>query len=86
MQCVWNQVVERFVDARDIDDNTGQWRHNTYESRQSVRYRTIGGNEVALNLGGFFEGAKSRQLLPGEIWITATEVPVSRRLAVNRTL
>jgi hypothetical protein len=31
-----NEVVEGFVDARDVDDDSGNLRHGTYESTHSV--------------------------------------------------
>ena len=36
---VRDEVVEGFVDARDIDDDSCNLRHGTYEGRQSVDAR-----------------------------------------------
>ncbi len=35
-EVVGNGIVELLVDTRDIDDDSGNLRHGTYESTQSV--------------------------------------------------
>ena len=35
-EVVGNGIVEWLVDTRDIDDDSGNLRHGTYESTQSV--------------------------------------------------
>jgi len=45
---IGNEIVERFVDTRHVDDDSGNLRHGTYESTQSVARGTLAADTVSV--------------------------------------
>ena len=84
-QCVGDEIIKRLIDARDIYDDSGKQRHNSYEITQPVAALQPSGRS-GLQFGGFFERIKPRHLFPREVGIVATEVPVRSSATIDRAL